>query len=935
MSRIIFPLFVAVFFPIFLAAQSLQDCRRACDSLYDAGNYKNGLDVAQACLQIAQNLETGRDSVLSAAYMRVGNFQYRLHQSAEAAATYQLCLEARQRFYGPFSTESVSAMHSLGNALTQQGRLFDSQKILLQSLAIRDSIKQKPAKVYAATLNSLGIIAIELGNMHEAEKYFSEAGDRYTDLVGETSREFITTLGNLAQVNIVLGNYDRSRLLLKKSLEIREIVFGKEHPMYASSLTGLAELYQNTENWAESEPLLRQAIEIRRAKLGEDNPVTLSTISELARAMLHLGRVDSAQIVLVDLIARLDAQKDATEADMADLLADLGDVFLAKNEIDSAHAFFEKANFFQKKSLPDTRVPYLHSLRQMAQTAMLLGLFSRADSLYRETQAIELKSLEVYFPHFSDRERQLFFQPVASEIERFATFTEKFADSLSTLAGQLLDLRLATRGILFSASQKMQEQFRQSGNLKNFEAWQLAREQLAQLYFSPPENPQNLGVTLAELTETVRSLEKKLGDQNSRFSEQTDTVAATWQKVRAALGPGDAALEIVRFHKQAATATDEVCYIGLLITKETVDRPVLIRFEDGNELETVIYELYRSEMGQAGQRLPLRGTPAFRNFWSPIEPFLAGKKRVHFALDGVFHKINLGTLRGPDGTFLSEKYDFRYLTNLADLLHDKTGNGQKKHHQLPQTALLVGNPSFDFFEKNTVANGNGNPHFVANIAAELRGIDLRPLPESGVEVLEIGLFLEKKHCTAKVFIGKNATESVVKSVDSVAVLHLATHGFFLEDLSGKSVFDTNFAIRSPLLRSMLFFAGSKNRLLDDMPNPSADGQDGILTAFEVQNMSLETTELVTLSACQTGLGDVISGEGVFGLQRAFRVAGAGALLMSLWNVDDEATRLLMTVFYEKWFDGLSKTDALRAAEASVRLRFPEPEKWGGFVLIGD
>lgn len=934
MYRFLAMLALLIFLPIFLTAQPLKECASECDTLYKKGDYQKGLEIALTCRDLAKQATGGRDSIYSTMLMRVGNFQYRLGKSAEAVATCTELIEVRKLVFGPESGEVATAMHSLGNALTQQGRLLESQKTFLESLAIREKNGGKKVKPYAATINSLGIIAIELGNMHEAEAYFSQACDLYRDLIGENTRDFILALGNLAQVNTAMGNYERSMPLLRRSLAIREATFGTDHSMYASGLLAIAELYDKTEYWAEADPFIRKALAIRQKWLGEDHHLTLQTLSSLAKIMLETGKIDSAEVVIRDAFMRYSGLPDATDVIRADFLNDLGDVFLRKNQPDSAQACFEKAYFFQKKILPDARIGYLRSLQSMALSSGILGQVARADSFYREAQAIQFELLGVLFPHFSERERQLNFAPVAKEIERFATFADRSADELPVLAGQLLDLRLATRGILFSASQKMYEQFRLDGNLADFETWRQSRERLAQLYLTPPEKPEMLGFTLAELSENIRLLEKKLGKRNNQFLQQTLSSGINWQKIRSALGPDEAAVEIIRFHKQAAQPTDEACYLALIVTKETIDRPFFIRFNDGNELEKVIFELYRAEMRQSGAALSKRRTPAFRNFWSPIEPFLAGKKRVFFALDGVFHKINFGTLRGEDGLFLSEKFDFRYLTNLADLIREPQNVAENRPFQ-PTTALLVGDPTFDFFENNSTAKGGGQSVFEEPFSAELRGIDLRPLPKSGEEVAEIDQILKEKHCETQVFTQKRATEGSVKSTDQPSILHLATHGFFLEQLSGKGVFDTNFVFRSRLLRSMLFFAGAENRLLNGIPNPSEDGQDGILTAFEVQNMSLENTELVTLSACQSGLGDVVSGEGVFGLQRAFRVAGAKALLMSLWNVDDEATRLLMTTFYQKWLGGMSKPDALRAAEAVVRAKFPQPEKWGGFVLIGD
>ena len=190
-----------------------------------------------------------------------------------------------------------------------------------------------------------------------------------------------------------------------------------------------------------------------------------------------------------------------------------------------------------------------------------------------------------------------------------------------------------------------------------------------------------------------------------------------------------------------------------------------------------------------------------------------------------------------------------------------------------------------------------------------------------------------------------ALEEAIKTASNPQILHLATHGFFAgdvntSDLQGRSndlLFGQSIekAQRFPLLRSGLMFCGSQNTI-DGNYNPSETNEDGILTGLEVMNLDLRTTELVVLSACETGLGEIMNGEGVYGLQRAFKIAGAQNIMMSLWKVDDMATQILMGKFYGFWLDGNTKREALKMARNYLRSqpKYDSPYYWGGFVLIG-
>lgn len=218
---------------------------------------------------------------------------------------------------------------------------------------------------------------------------------------------------------------------------------------------------------------------------------------------------------------------------------------------------------------------------------------------------------------------------------------------------------------------------------------------------------------------------------------------------------------------------------------------------------------------------------------------------------------------------------------------------------------------------------------------------LVPLPATKAEIAIVRSTLEKRGWHVDVFTGENATEEAVQGVKRPTILHLATHGFFLSD---QAPIFTDISARlpvgfeDPMLRPGLFFAGANRTLKGERPPEGLE--DGILTASEATSLNLQGTELVVLSACETGRGKVRSGEGVFGLRRAMEEAGAQAVLMSMWAVPDRETQELMTLFYGKWLAGMEKQKAFREAEIELRVRVKarygadQPFYWGGFVLVG-
>ena len=203
-----------------------------------------------------------------------------------------------------------------------------------------------------------------------------------------------------------------------------------------------------------------------------------------------------------------------------------------------------------------------------------------------------------------------------------------------------------------------------------------------------------------------------------------------------------------------------------------------------------------------------------------------------------------------------------------------------------------------------------------------------------MEVNELNALLNQKGWLSEAFLELDATESQIKKLDNPRVFHIATHGFFMPEIedTGEEKLLQNAAAKNPLLRTGLMLVGAGDILNKTDFNYNID--DGILTAYEAMNLNLDQTELVVLSACETGLGDLEVGEGVYGLQRAFLVAGARNLIMSMFKVDDDATQQLMVTFYRRWLETGEMRASFIQAKKEVRNKYKDPIYWGAFIMIG-
>ncbi len=465
---------------------------------------------------------------------------------------------------------------------------------------------------------------------------------------------------------------------------------------------------------------------------------------------------------------------------------------------------------------------------------------------------------------------------------------------------------MATKALLLNATSKVKEAILQSGDaqlIRDYTDWIALKEELARMYSFSKEQLREQKIDLPALEKKANAMEKSLSERSALFSSGYGAQKVSYTQVRNLLTDTEVVVDMVRVRHFDQDFTADVRYVALILTKD-MERPGLVILENGSQLETRYLKYYNTVM----QKM-LPDEYAHDQFWARIEPVVTGKKVIYFSPDGVYNQINLNTLRKLDGDYLLNRYDIVIAGNIRDLLTWK----QRKAATASRNAVLVGFPDYQTDE-------------------------VPPLPGTRLELETVSRVLKPSGYQIKQFMQAEANEKNLKAVKAPYILHIATHGYFLKDVdtSEGSVFGVNAenATHNPLLRSGLILAGAGRALAGTFSSDLSASDNGVLTAYEAMNLDLEGTALVVLSACETGLGDVKAGEGVYGLQRAFLVAGAEALIMSLWRVDDAATQQLMSTFYTNLIKSGNKQRAFKQAQLQLMSKYKDPYYWGAFVMMG-
>jgi CHAT domain-containing protein len=390
------------------------------------------------------------------------------------------------------------------------------------------------------------------------------------------------------------------------------------------------------------------------------------------------------------------------------------------------------------------------------------------------------------------------------------------------------------------------------------------------------------------------------------------------------------------------TWTDSVLYAAYVVRLNQKEPEFIKLFEQAQLDSLMLAEDVPSMMSNLYQP---SDSALYNLIWKPIVGYLGDAKKVFIAPSGQLHKLAFAAIGDGTGQVLSDTYEIHQVLSAQDFVYPSNPNVfSNEDKETPMIAMFGG---INYDQSNTIATEQDSVYYtsLSLLSKDLnRRNSFGYLTATKTEIESIQSQFKQNDRATLSYFGKDATEATLRSLEgdkAPKILHIATHGYFAPDpkedrnksqlrMTGQKNRYT--ASDNPLLRSGLMMSGS-NATWNGTANLSGE-LDGILTAQEVSNLNLLNTQLVVLSACETGLGDIKGREGVFGLQRAFRLAGANYLLLSLWRIKDEETSEYMQLFYSELLKQNNISKAYTSAQSSLRKKYPNsPMKWAGFVLV--
>lgn len=852
-------------------------------------------------LEVVKSTDTEKNTPLEKASNKneVGEMMYESNRFNLAETYFKRAVELYEEEGEVKHPVYARALSNLGLLYHTTGRYVLAEEYTIKALDLRKEIFSDTNAAYAASVNNLAVLYKEMGKYNESEKLIAQAISVNEQSLGKNSVHYALSLNNQAMLYQAIGRYNIAEPILQQAIEIAGKTLKEKSTNYVRLMVNLALLYQDMKKYSEAEQIYLKAIKIKENRLGTSHPDYAHLLNNLAALYMLMNKYDQVESLLKKSSDIYKKQFGDKHPSYATTISNLGNFYRVMNRPSDAEPLLTQALQIRKESLGENHPEYVNSLESLGLLNWQNGKLSEASSLLKQVLDKNIEHIHTYFAPMSEAEKAKFWEKVQPKFIRFISFVLDAQKINPSIVGDLYNYQLATKALLLNSTSKVKEQILSSGDkalIKEYLEWLDEKENLARLYTLSKAELADEKINLDSLERATNEREKLLSQKSKLFSEEYSIRSTSFKDVQLALDPTEAAIEIIQFRKFNKVFTDSVFYLALILTKEK-PQPTLVVLENGNQLEKKHYKIYINSVKQK-----LKDENSYSQFWSKIDQATGSKKNLYVSLDGIYNQINLNTLLTPQG-YLIDLKNIRIVTNSKELISIK----KAKASQNSNHAVLIGFPDYGASES------------------------ILKLPGTKKEIESIKAILTAGKYTSKVYLQADATEQNLKTLKSPKILHIATHGFFLaesDNQGDEKVFGIESAKsrENPLLRSGLMLAGASQAI-------EGKSENGIITAYEVMNMQLDKTEIVVMSACETGLGDVKNGEGVYGLQRAFQVAGANAIVMSLWKVNDDATQQLMTSFYKNYSVSNNKQTAFKKAQQELKAKFKDPYFWGAFVLV--
>jgi CHAT domain-containing protein/Tfp pilus assembly protein PilF len=926
--------------------RTLQDSRGLfleAARLWRAGKYDAALVPAMGAIAAREKVLGPDHPYVAAALNNLAIVYYLKGDLDKAQQLHQRILKIREKSLPPDHPFLAATLNNIAEIYRLKGEYPTAEALYRRSIAIWERSLGPDHPVLALPITNLAIVRRVLGDYAEAEALYLRAIAIRENALGPDHIDVASSINNLGTLYMVKGDLTKAEEMLQRALQILEHALGPDHPRVATALTNLGSIAHDRGNLDKAEQLYRRALEIWRKGLGPDHPNFAIPLDGLATVLYDRGDLDGAEPLMQHALEIREKALGPEHPDVATSLNNLAKLYSRRGNFAKAEEFYQRALKIREKTLGPEHPDVSELLNNMATFYAARGDSARAIATQAQANAIIEHNIALNVLMGSERQKLAYLDTLSELNDRTISLHIKLAPDNRAARELAVTTILQRKGRVQDAMSDGLASLRRRFNPQDQQLLDQLNDTTGRLARLVLNGPQKISLAehqrqIATLEEQKEQIENEISRRSSGFYTRSEP--ATVKAVQAAIPAQGALIEISTYRPFDPNAVrenrkpyGETRYVAYVLRHEGE-----VQWEDLGETRSIdeaINALRRALRDPKRNDVRQLARALDQKVMLPVRALAGDATQLLVSPDGQLNLIPFEALVDEHEQYLVEHYSFTYLTSGRDLLRMRVAQESKSH------PLVIANPSFGepaailLAKASTGARTSGarDRRRPVTSSHDWSDIYFAPLEGSAREARTI----EKLLPEASVLTEAQATETAIKQASAPSILHIATHGFFLQDAgpagelaqSRTRGINVNARIENPLLRSGLALAGANLH--------SGGNEDGILTAMEASGLNLWGTKLVVLSACDTGVGEVRNGEGVYGLRRAFVLAGAQSMVMSLWPVSDYLTRTLMTNYYRNLTKGLGRGDSLRQVQLEMLKRDPKqhPYYWANFIQSGE
>lgn len=867
-----------------------------------------------------------REQVLGADHLDVAQSLHRLaatyltkREFAKTESLFQRALAIREKVLGPDHPDAIASLNGLAILHLVMGNSAKAKPLLERVLLVSEKAWGPDHPMLTNTLSALGDIHRNNGDLAKAELFYQHVLAIREKVLSPDHPQMADSLIHLAALASAKGDFGKAEPLYQRALAIREKSFGPDSPVVAVTLNYVALLYVIKDDFAKAETLYQRALTILKNRSKTNDFVAANSFYGLANLYRKKGDLAKAEPLYQKALAIREKDLGPDHPDVAEFLYCLADLYNDKGDFAMAEPLYQRALAVQEKWLVSNDPGLVQCLNGLASLYRKKGEITRSLTFQLRANTASERNLILNLATGSERQKLVYLTAFSDESDRTVSLHVEAAPSNVSAFKLALTVILQRKGRVLDAMTDSIAALRRRASADDqtlLDQLQETNAQLARLVLNGPQSasPAEHQAKIKNLEEQKERLEGDISRRSGEFRAQV--IPVTVEAVQAAIPDQAALVEFKSYrpfntkYKRADEQFGAPHYVAYVLHQRGESQ--WVELGEAKVIDEAIEKLRQAL--RTGHRWDVRrlARAVDEKVMRPVRALLGQTRFVFISPDGALNLIPFAALVDEHDRYLVEQYTFSYLTSGRDLLRLQFKQPNR------QEALVVANPDFGEKTKTGSARQRGLQYRSGKLAATGEGSVLAdyyfpPLPGTADQARALKAILKD----ATVLTQARATEAALKQVSSPRILHITTHGFFLENQQpvseGKPLpgamtsAPVTGLIENPLLRSGLALAGA------NLDKGSAE-DDGILTAQEAAGLDLWGTKLVVLAACDTGVGEVKNGEGVYGLRRALVLAGSETQVMSLWPVSDMGTRDLMIEYYQRLLEGQGRSEALRQVQ---------------------